>query len=111
MGESTSLMELITRRWPEQRTRIGFAVLGELIDSGHLCYWTQHGLVENRKFRADLFARVLTLIGKISCQESGEIIVDEFAQKLLSRSVYPARGTVTRNAAPVKLGSSETSPP
>ena len=111
MGESTSLMELITRRWPEQRTRIGFAVLGELIDSGHLYYWTQHGLVENRKFRIDLFARVLTLIGKISCQESGEIIVDEFAHKLLSRSIYSARGTVTRNAAPVKLGSSEMSPP
>jgi radical SAM superfamily enzyme YgiQ (UPF0313 family) len=77
MGESTSLMELITRRWPEQRTRIGFAVLAELIDSGHLYYWTQHGLVENRKFRIDLFARVLREVGAIRCQNGATISVKE----------------------------------
>jgi len=77
MGESTSLMELITRRWPEQRTRIGFAVLGELIDSGNLYYWTKHGLVENRKFRTDLFARVLRGIGAIRCQDGATISVEE----------------------------------
>ena len=111
MGESTSLVELLTRRWPEQRTRIGFAVLAELIDSGRLYYSTQHGLVENRKFNTDLFARILSQIGAVTCQDSGRVIVDEFAQKLLSPVVYSARGRVTRNMAPATLRSNETSPP
>ncbi len=111
LGESIRLTELIMHRWQDQRTRIGFALLERLIDSGRLYFSTRQGLVENRKFRTDLFARVLSLIGAISCQDSGQVVVDEFAQILLSQSVYSARGTVTRNAAPVELGSSETSPP
>ena len=111
MGESTSLMELITRHWLNQRTRTGFALLERLIDRGRLHCWTQRGWVDNRKFNADLFARVLLRIGAIGCQDSGKVVVGEFAQKLLSPRVYSASGTVTRNAAPTELSSSETSPP
>ena len=77
MGESTSLMELITHRWQDHRTRIGFALLEYLIDSGRLYYSTQQGLVENRKFRTDLFARVLREIGAIRCQNGATISVKE----------------------------------
>ena len=109
--EATSLMELITHRWPDHRSGIGFNLLEQLVNTGRLYYATQQGLVENRKFRTDLFARVLAQIGAISCQDSSKVSVDEFAQKLLSRRVYSARGTDTQNAALAELGSSETSPP
>jgi radical SAM superfamily enzyme YgiQ (UPF0313 family) len=111
LHESVGLTELMTRHWPDHRTRIGFDLLEQLIDSGCLYFSTQQGLVENRKFRTELFARVLSQIGDISCQDSGKISVNEFARKLLAPRVYSALGTVTRKVAPVELVSSETSPP
>ncbi|MBM2805874.1 MAG: radical protein, partial [Deltaproteobacteria bacterium] len=108
--ESTSLMELITRHCPDHRTRIGFNLLDQLAKTGRLYYATQQGIVENRKFRTDLFARVLSQIGAISCQESGKVRVAEFARELLSARAYSTRATATRNAAPAELGSSGTSP-
>ncbi|HLN84910.1 MAG TPA: radical SAM protein [Candidatus Limnocylindrales bacterium] len=111
LSEPTSLMELIVRRWPDHRTRIGFNLLEALVETGRLHFWTQHGLVENRKFRTDLFARVLSQIGAISCHDRGKVMVNEFAQKWRSTSVYSAGARVKRNAVPAELGSSEMSPP
>jgi radical SAM superfamily enzyme YgiQ (UPF0313 family) len=111
LSEPTSLMELTVRRWPDHRTRIGFNLLEALVETGRLHFWTQHGLVENRKFRTDLFARVLSQIGAISCRDRGKVMVNEFAQKLISTSVYSAGARVKRNAVPVEPGSSEMSPP
>ncbi|MSP41032.1 MAG: B12-binding domain-containing radical SAM protein [Deltaproteobacteria bacterium] len=111
MPETTNLTELMTRHWPDPRTRIGFDLLEKLIDTGRLFYSTPQGLVENRKFRTALLARVFSEIGAISCQEGGKVSVDEFARNLLARRVYSVLGTVTRKVAPVELGSNEISPP
>jgi len=75
--ESTNLMELMTRRWPEPRTRIGFDLLQQLCETGRLSFSTAQGLVENRKFRTDLLARVLREIGAIRGQHGATISVEE----------------------------------
>jgi hypothetical protein len=107
----TSLMELISQRCFDSRTQVGFDLLKLLSQTGRLFFSTARGLVDNRKFRADLFARVLSQIGAVGCQDGGKVIVDEFARKLLSPHRYSACGTDTRNAAPAELGSSDMSPP
>jgi hypothetical protein len=107
----TSLLELISQNCSDPRTQVGFDLLNQLFQTGRLFFSTARGGVENRKFRTDLFARVLSQIGAITCQDSGKVLVDEFARKLLSPQFYSAWGTDMRNAAPPELGSSETSPP
>ncbi len=77
MSEPTNLRELFTRRWPEPRTRIGFDLLQQLCKTGCLSFSTAQGLVENRKFRTDLLARVFSEIGAIRCQQGGTISVEE----------------------------------
>jgi hypothetical protein len=107
----TSLLQLISQNCSDPRTQVGFDLLNQLFQTGRLFFSTARGGVENRKFRTDLFARVLSQIGAITCQDSGKVLVDEFARKLLSPQFYSAWGTDMRNAAPPELGSSETSPP
>jgi len=41
--------------------------------------WTKRGLFENRRFKADLFERVLLLAGKIGCQNGANLSVGNIA--------------------------------
>ena len=52
-----SLMDLISKRCSDPRTQVGFDLLKQLCQTGWLFFSTARGLIENRKFRADLFAR------------------------------------------------------
>jgi len=83
--EPTSLIDLINQRWLEPRTRIGFDLLKQLSRSGSLCFSTKQGVVRNRKFRIELFARVLQETATIRCQNGATISVCEFGQSLLAR--------------------------
>jgi hypothetical protein len=108
--ESTGLAKLMAHRWTDPRTQIGFDLLQRLAETGRLYFATAQGFFENRKFRTDLFTRVLRATGAIKCQDSGEINLDDFTEKLLSQGFYSALGKVTRNVAPAELGSTEMSP-
>ena len=85
-----SLPELMSRRWSEPRTQIGFDLLKQLSETGRLYFATTQGLRENQKFRTELFARVLREIGAIRCQ-SGETISVEALGHQLASSSKPAR--------------------
>jgi hypothetical protein len=111
LSDSTTLAELMARPWPDRRTQIGFELLKQLTETGRLFFATSQGLIENQKFRPDLFARVLREIGVIRCQNGGKISVDDFAKTSIFQQPYPALGKVTQNLAPTELGSREISPP
>ncbi|MBM4296613.1 MAG: B12-binding domain-containing radical SAM protein, partial [Deltaproteobacteria bacterium] len=95
VGESTSLVELMTSRWPDRRTQIGVDLLRRLSDTGRFCFVTAQGLVENRKFRTNLFARVLSQIGAIRCQNGATISVEETGSSLTTK---------TRRTKPIQVG-------
>ncbi len=80
---ATDLLELMTRSWSDPRTQIGFDLLKQLSETGRWYFSTAQGLVENRKFRGELLARVLAEIGTIRCQNGATISVDELSQRLL----------------------------
>jgi len=94
IGESARMMELITRRWPDQRTRLGFELLNKLDQTGKMYSSTHHGLVENQHFRKELFYRVLSEIGSIACQNGKSIDISEFARRLATRMRAQSRGRV-----------------
>jgi len=108
--ETVSLTDLMSRPWPDSRTRIGFELLRQLITTGVLCAWTKSGPVENKKFSSDLCRRVLKQAGEISVQRGGKIVLDEFAPRLSNHDQLRISRTVTRNVAPCELGSKEMSP-
>ena len=82
-----ALPDLMNRDWFDPRTQIGFDLLKQLSETGRLCFSTAHGLVENGRFRVELFARVLHETGTIRCQDDATISVDEFSQSLLTRTM------------------------
>ena len=80
--ECVSLSDLITHSWPEPRTRTGFELLKLLANTGHLYFWTKSNFVENRRFRAELFRRVLSNAEAIACQSGYTINVEHFAESV-----------------------------
>lgn len=82
----TALIDLINQSWLQPRTRIGFDLLKLLSQSGSLCFSTRHGLVKNRKFRIELFARVLQETGTIRCQNGASLSVETFVRHLPSQA-------------------------
>jgi len=85
---ATNLLELMSRSWSEPRTQIGFDLLKQLSETGRLYFSTARGLVENRKFRIQLFARVLIEIGTIRCQNGAAISVEKFARQLVTSEKF-----------------------
>ena len=83
--DSISLLEIINRFWPERRTRIGIDLLQRLCESGRLCFANAHGWIENRNFRAELFARVLSQAQAIASLSGGKILTNAFATNLLQK--------------------------
>jgi radical SAM superfamily enzyme YgiQ (UPF0313 family) len=55
------------------RTEIGFELLREFAESGRMYFWTQGGLIENKRFRTELFRRVLARVGSVTCQNGKSI--------------------------------------
>jgi radical SAM superfamily enzyme YgiQ (UPF0313 family) len=108
--ESASLLDLMTYPWPDSRTRVGFELMRQLITTGCLYARTKTGSVENKKFNGALFRRVLNQAGEVRVQNGGKIILDEFARTVSDHDLVRISGMVTRNVAPLELGSNEMSP-
>jgi radical SAM superfamily enzyme YgiQ (UPF0313 family) len=83
--DSISLTEVINRVWPEHRGGIGIHLLQCLCETGRLCFANSQGWIENRKFRAELFARVLYQAQEIASLSGNKILTSEFAQNVLQR--------------------------
>ena len=76
------------------RIEIGFELLREFTESGRMYFWTKHGLIENKRFRTELFRRVLSQAQIITCQNGRSIglnFVDSFFEGDLSKFEETAR--------------------
>jgi radical SAM superfamily enzyme YgiQ (UPF0313 family) len=65
---SVDLETLMKQRSFTPRIEIGFELLREFAESGRMYFWTRGGLVENKRFRIELFRRVLARAGSVTCQ-------------------------------------------
>jgi len=72
---STKLASLLSRPWHDSRTQIGMELLRRLCQTQRFYFWTSRGVVENRRFKVELFERVLTQAGEIACQNGAAISV------------------------------------
>jgi hypothetical protein len=75
LSSSTDLETLIKQRSFTLRTQIGFELLRKLAESGRMYFWTQHGLIENKRFRVELFRRLISQARTITCQNGKAIDV------------------------------------
>jgi radical SAM superfamily enzyme YgiQ (UPF0313 family) len=82
IAESVSLVDLMAYAWPDPRTRTGFELLKLLANTGHLYFWAKSNFVENRRFRAELFLRVLSNAGVIVGQNGHAINVEHFVESV-----------------------------
>jgi radical SAM superfamily enzyme YgiQ (UPF0313 family) len=78
LTSSAELTELLQRPWTDARTRVGFELLKAFAETNRLCFWTKHGLIENKKFKPQLLVRVLSEAGEIGCQNGKKISVGKF---------------------------------
>jgi radical SAM superfamily enzyme YgiQ (UPF0313 family) len=65
--------DLLLENWLDGRARIGFELLRRLIQTRRLFFQTSSGPLENRRFRPELFFRVLAQAGEIGCQNGATI--------------------------------------
>ena len=79
IGSDAQLADLPSRSWSHSRTQAGIALLARLRETNKLYLWTKQGLVENRRFKAALFERVLLLAGQIECQNGAKLSVEDIA--------------------------------
>ena len=82
LAAPASVADLMKRAWPELRTRSGFELINLLARTGHLHFWTNSGVVQNGRFRAELFLRVLSDAQAITCQNGQTIDVTSFGGPL-----------------------------
>ena len=85
---------LMKQRSFTPRIEIGFELLREFTESGRMYFWTKHGLIENKRFRTELFRRVLSQAQIITCQNGRSIglnFVDPFFEGYLSKFEETAR--------------------
>jgi radical SAM superfamily enzyme YgiQ (UPF0313 family) len=107
---SISLLDLMTHPWSDSRTRIGFDLMHQLITTGCLYFRTTAGPLENKKFNALLFRRVLNQAGEVSAQNGGKISLRQCPLSPPNHDPFRISGMDTRNFAPLELGSNEISP-
>jgi hypothetical protein len=79
LDASTDLMDLLQRHEPDPRTQIGMELLAQLFKTDRLYFWSRQGLVENRRFRPELFRRTLQQAGEIGCQNGAKLSVENIA--------------------------------
>jgi hypothetical protein len=86
------LTDLMSRSWTDKRLQIGFELLKYIAETQRLYFWTKNGLIENERFRSEIFLRVLAEAGEISCQNGSAIEASGFARPVASRARLPAGG-------------------
>ncbi|MGH7769704.1 MAG: B12-binding domain-containing radical SAM protein, partial [Candidatus Binatia bacterium] len=78
LSSSARLTDLLKRSWNDRRTEIGLELLDRLAQTQRLYFWTKSGPVENQRFRAEVFLRVLSEAGEVRCQNGNTIFVGDF---------------------------------
>ncbi len=73
LSSSVDVEILLKQRSFTTRTEIGFELLREFAESGRMYFSTRRGLIENKRFRAELFRRVLAQAGTVTCQNGKSI--------------------------------------
>jgi radical SAM superfamily enzyme YgiQ (UPF0313 family) len=92
------LAAVVEQRWLDPRTRTGVELLRWLGKTDQLYFSTAQGLVQNRKFRSEIYYRVLNEIGTILCQNGATISVEELSRGLLSESTGPGSASFPEHA-------------
>jgi hypothetical protein len=64
---------LLRRPWLDPRTQIGMKLLARLWHNEPLYFWSNGGVIENRRFKTALFTDVLARAGEIGCQNGKTI--------------------------------------
>jgi radical SAM superfamily enzyme YgiQ (UPF0313 family) len=77
---ATDVATLLRQRWPDPRTQMGIELLARLLWDEGLYSWTHRGLIENRRFDAALFRRVLLEASEIVCRNGATIEVGPIAR-------------------------------
>jgi radical SAM superfamily enzyme YgiQ (UPF0313 family) len=78
LPKSVDLESLLHWRSGDSRSDIGLELLNSFAESGRLYFWTKCGVIENRRFRADVFRRVISQAGVVTCQNGKRIKVGDF---------------------------------
>jgi radical SAM superfamily enzyme YgiQ (UPF0313 family) len=73
LSSSTDLETLLKQRSFTPRAEIGLELLREFFESGRMYFWTARGLIDNKRFRSELFRRVLARAGTVTCQNGKSI--------------------------------------
>jgi radical SAM superfamily enzyme YgiQ (UPF0313 family) len=74
--EDVSFRDILHQKWQENRTSSGIELLELLMKTGRLYFQTSKGLVENKKFRAELFFHTLGEAGSVACLNGRRIKVN-----------------------------------
>ncbi len=83
LSSSVDLANLLSRSWDDKRRQIGFELLKRMAETGRLYFWTKNGQIENKKFKTEVFLRVLSEAGEITCRNGNSIAVGEFSSFFL----------------------------
>jgi hypothetical protein len=73
LSSSVDLKTLLKQHSFTPRTEIGFELLRKFAESGRMYFWTRRGLIENTRFRSELFRRVVAQAGTVTCQNGKSI--------------------------------------
>jgi radical SAM superfamily enzyme YgiQ (UPF0313 family) len=79
LPEPMELSALLKRSWPGSRAQIGIELLTRLFHTKKLHLWTSAGLIENRRFKAAIFERVLAQAGAIGCLNGTHIRINDLS--------------------------------
>ncbi len=88
---ATNLSTVLESCSKESSACIGLSLLKQLLNTGVLYFWTNNGLVINRKFVSRLFFEVFSKMEFVGCQNGGTITIDRALE--FSESRY--RGTLS----------------
>ena len=73
IAQAMPLAEIMARSWPDAKTSAGLDLLRRILSGGDLYAWTKRGMVKNRRFRPELFLRVLSAANSITGQNGHDI--------------------------------------
>jgi radical SAM superfamily enzyme YgiQ (UPF0313 family) len=95
ISSSVDLVNLLSRSWDDKRQQIGFELLNHMEETERLYFWTKNGQIENEKFKTEVFLRVLSEAGEITCRNGNSIAVGEFSSFFL-RHAWRKPGAAVR---------------
>jgi radical SAM superfamily enzyme YgiQ (UPF0313 family) len=87
---SVDLANLLSRSWDDKRRHIGFELLKRMEETERLYFWTKNGPIENEKFKIEVFLRVLSEAGEITCRNGNGILIGDFARSVSWRDRLPS---------------------